>query len=328
MPADSERPDSTIPGPVPAAENPIPDEDDDFVPPPVPASERVPEAEPIIPEVPLTINRRPASGLILSFIAAALVGGLAFAALGDGNVTHDIPALETTGVFYWVAVLVIMALVGTGAQYIEFLAARTAAQIGQPRHVSSVPSAWAIPVTITFGAALLVATYHNGWMLLVGPLITFVAIAGALLSRDLLDDEGDAAHGVAALIHTLDVHFVALITLGTIYLNKFPDWLSATLVGIVTVFLIIETFERADVSAGYRLGYAGLGGLAMWQIALAVNWWPTHGWTGGMVLLVCFYLIAGIVMARAQQGIVRPRDVAWYGGLATIAIVILAITAS
>lgn len=271
--------------------------------------------------------RQPTSGLVVSIVAAALIGALAFGALGDRPASNDSPATETTGFIYWFAAVVVIVGAGIGAQYADLTAATAAAAVGQPRRAGALPTAWAVPAMATFGATLLVASYHNIWMLAAGPIVTFLGIAGSLFSRDLLDDVGDSANRVASVIHTLIVHLVAFVAFGTIYLNKFPDWLGAALVGIVTAALILETLERSPASPARRLAYAGLGALVMWQATIAINWWQTSGWTGGLALLVCFYLIAGILVTYCQQLVVRSRDLAWYGGLSAVALIILAVTA-
>ena len=53
----------------------------------------------------------------------------------------------------------------------------------------------------------------------------------------------------------------------------------------------------------------------------------THGWTGGAVLLVCFYLAAGILLARAQRVAPRGRDLLEFGLVSLVAFAILALTA-
>jgi hypothetical protein len=56
-------------------------------------------------------------------------------------------------------------------------------------------------------------------------------------------------------------------------------------------------------------------------------WWRTHGWTGGAVLLVCFYLAAGVLLASTQRSVIRLRDILEFGAVSLVALVILAVTA-
>ncbi len=264
-------------------------------------------------------------GIVVSFAVALVVAGLAGFAIGEGE--GGTPMTQTTGALFWLIAIATVVLAGIGAQYAERTAAAAAAAVGHPRGQATLATAWAVPVVATLGALLLVATYHNLAMLFVGPAIAFFGIAGSLLSRDLLDDAGESAHRMASTVHTLVIHAAAFLTLGTIYLNKLPDWFGATLAGLVGGALVLETLERAQLATTTRVLYALLGALVLWQATLAVNWWPTHGWTGGAVLLVCFYLVAGVLLASAQRSAVRSRDLLEYGVVGAVALLILALTA-
>ena len=186
-------------------------------------------------------------------------------------------------------------------------------------------TAWAVPFISCFAAIVLVATYHNRWMLLFGPLIAFLGTAGALLSRDLLDEADEQSSRVASTIHTLVVHAVAFLAFSAIYLNKFSTWVAAPLVGLVGGILILETLERAGISTPTRVFYSVLGGWVLAQVMIALNWWPTYGWTGGAVLLAVFYLVAGLLLIRTQRHVVRRRDVLEYGLVSGAALLVLAL---
>jgi hypothetical protein len=188
-------------------------------------------------------------------------------------------------------------------------------------------TAWTVPVVATFAAILLVATYHNGVMVVAGFLIAFLGNAGALLSRDLLDDAGDSTQRTATTIHTLIIHAVAFLALSAVYLNKMPTWAGAPLVGLIAGLLVLETLERGPATRQQRLLYALIGGGALAEAMIALNWWQTYNWTGGAVLLVCFYLASGVLLARTQRSILRARDLIEFGLVSLVAFVVLAVTA-
>jgi hypothetical protein len=265
-------------------------------------------------------------GLIVSVIVSAAVFVLAIIAFGDAD-ESTLPIAQTTGPLYWALAGLVIVAAGFGAQYVERTAAQAAASLGRPRPDAGPGAAWAVPVVATFAAIFMVATYHNQVMLAAGPAIAFFGNAGALLSRDLLDDAGDSAHRSATTIHTLVIHAVAFLALSALYLNKMSSWALAPLAGIVAALLVLETLERASLVQQRRILYAVLGGVALAEAALAVNWWPTHGWTGGAVLLVCFYLASGVLLAYAQRSALRGRDLVEFGLVSLIAFVVLAITA-
>ena len=265
-------------------------------------------------------------GMIVSLGVALAVFVLAIIAIGDPNAS-DYPLAQTTNLIYWFLAVLIIAASGIGSQYAERTAAQAAAAVGRPRPDSAMATAWTVPVVATLAAILLVATYHNRIMLLVGPLIAFLGNAGALLSRDLLDDAGDSTHRTATAIHTLVIHAVAFLALSAVYLNKLSTWIGAPLVGVIAGLLVLETLERGTAPRIRRLLYALLGGAVVAEALVALNWWQTHGWTGGAVLLVCFYLAAGVLLAATQRTALRTRDLVEFGLVGLVAFAVLAVTA-
>ncbi|MDP9366454.1 MAG: hypothetical protein M3Q10_19890, partial [Chloroflexota bacterium] len=196
-----------------------------------------------------------------------------------------------------------------------------------PRSAGALATAWIMPALATAAAILLVATYHNTAMLVVGPVVAFLGNAGALLARDLLDDAADSTQRTSTIIHALVVHAVAFLAFGVIYLNKLPVPIAAPLVGAVGGLLTLETLERGSAERVTRFVYAVLVGWSLAFAMVALDWWRTHGWTGGAVLLVCFYLASGVLLARTQRSILRPRDMIEFGLVSLVAFAVLAATA-
>ncbi|HVL24532.1 MAG TPA: hypothetical protein VM450_10625 [Thermomicrobiales bacterium] len=271
-------------------------------------------------------DRQPAygQGVVISLLSAAALLLLAIIAIGEGD-GSDPPIFQQTDTLYWIISAVVLLLAAGGAQYAERTAARAAEAVGHPRPLTAMATAWTVPFIANFAAIVLVATYHNRWMLLFGPLIAFLGTAGALLSRDLLDEADEQSGRVASTIHTLVVHAVAFLAFSAIYLNKFDTWVAAPLVGLVGGILILETLERAGIAPPPRVFYAVLGGWVLAQVMIALNWWPTYGWTGGAVLLAVFYAVAGLLLIRTQRDIVRRRDLFEYGLVAGAALLVLAL---
>lgn len=272
--------------------------------------------------------RQPAygQGVVISLLTAGLVLLLAIISIGEGD-RSDPPVLENTGLLFWGLAAVTLLLAAAGAQFAEYTAAKAAVEVGHPRPSTAMDTAWVVPLVSAFAAIFLVGTYHNRTMLVVGPLIAFLGTAGALLSRDLLDETDEQSTRVASVIHTLVVHGMAFLAFSAVYINKLDSWISAPLVGIIGGLLILETLERGGIAPPQRVFYAILGGWLLAQITVALNWWPTYGWTGGAVLLVAFYMIAGILLVRAQRKLVTTRDMVEFGGVGGVFLLLLAVLA-
>lgn len=278
--------------------------------------------------IPNADARQPAygQGIVVSLLTAGAILLLAIVSIGVGD-GSDPPVFENTDSIFWLITAATLALAAGGSQFAERTAARAAVDVGHPRPTTAMATAWAVPVVATLAAILLVATFHNRPMLVIGPLVAFFGIAGALLSRDLLDEEDEQSTRVASVIHTLVVHGIAFLAFSAVYLNKLDSWLSAPLVGIIGAILILETLERGGIAPPQRIFYALIGGWVMAQVTVALNWWPTYGWTGGAVLLVIFYVAAGLLLVRAQKRIVITRDLVEFGGVGSLFLLLLAVLA-
>lgn len=265
-------------------------------------------------------------GVVVSLIAAAFLLILSILAVRERETVTGTPATETTGPLFWGLAVLFTMLIGVGAQFSEISAGRSAAALGHPRKKRDVPTAWIIPVAGMFAATLLVATLHSTAMFVAGPVIAFFAVGGSLLARDLLDDATDATLRTAATVHTIVIHVVAFLGLSAIYLNKMSLLAAVPLVAVFSFLLILENLERGTAPMPQRVFYAGLGALVMAVVTVFLDWWLTYGWTGGGVLLVAFYLVAGILLLQTQQGIIRRRDLVEYFAVSAIVLAVLIVT--
>lgn len=281
-----------------------------------------------VPGSGMDIVRPPAygRGIVVSLAAAAAALALAIMASGSQAKSTGTPLTETTGPLFWGLAVIFIVLTGVGSQFSEFTAAKAAESLGTKRRPGRLPTAWAAPMVAEASAILLVATYHNRLMLIAGPALAFIGVTGALLARDLLDDATDLTKRTAAMVHTLVIHSVAFFALSAVYLNKMSDAISVPLVIVLGGVLILEALERGEITAIRRISYAVLGAFVLGEATLAVNWWPTHGWTGGAALLVCFFAVNGILVAQAEHHEIRQRDLFEYGLVSLLGLAILAIT--
>jgi len=265
-------------------------------------------------------------GVILSVVVAAVVLVLAIIATGDGDET-GIPMTETTPPIFWgIAVLLIIGA-GAFAQYVEFSTVRLGSDGSQQTRGQSLPTAWAGPVIATLAAVLLVATYHNTAMLLVGPAVAFLGNAGALFARDLLSDATAQTERTAIAVHAIVLHIIGFLAFSAVYLNKMSLWAGAILIFLISATLLVELLDIGSLAAASRVLYSLVGGWIMVQCLILLDWWPTYGWTGGAVLFVSFALISMLLTAIAQGQKPKRRDIAVYGGVAVVALIVLAITA-
>lgn len=263
-------------------------------------------------------------GLVISVAIAAAVFAISIYAAGAPT-ANPLPLAQTTNALYWIVGAAATVAAGVGAVYSD----RTASRAKEREHLDrpTATTAWIIPVVATATAVVLVATFHNRAMFVVGPLIAFLGNAGALLSRDLLDDADDSAQRTATTIHTVVIHAVAFFALTAIYLNKMTTPVTALLAAVVTALLAVETLERSSVDEARKITMALLAGGAVAAASVPLMWWPTHGLTGGGVLFVVFYLAIGIIQTGVERRGWLPRDGILYGLVPLAMFILLVITA-
>lgn len=297
------------------------------IPGPVPASEAARSTYP--PGGPMLQSLRPPAygqGVILSVVVAAVVLVLAIIATGDGNET-GIPMTETTPPIFWGLAILLIIGAGAFAQYVEISTVRLGVDGSRQTRGESLPTAWAGPLIATMAAVFLVATYHNTAMLLVGPAVAFLGNAGALFARDLLSDATAQTERTAIAVHAIVLHIIGFLAMSAVYLNKMSIWAGGILIFLICASLLVELLDVGSLAAASRVLYALVGGWIMVQCLIMLDWWPTYGWTGGAVLLVCFAMISMVLTAMSQRQTPKRRDLLMYGGIAVVALIVLAVTA-
>lgn len=238
-------------------------------------------------------------GIVFALVIAAALLLCAIIAIGDGDGSIP-PMLQRATPLLWTVSLIALVLSAAGAQYSEYVTSRAAAANGESTVANRISTAWVIPFVSVFAATLLVATYHNRWMLLFGPALAFIGMAASLLSRDLLDEAEEPSVRTASVISSVVGIVVAFFAFGAVYINKFESILAVPLIAILAFILLLEALERAGMDGPTRSLHAGMGAWIMAATMLALNWWPTWGWGGGAVLTGMFYIVYGLLVANAE----------------------------
>lgn len=263
-------------------------------------------------------------GIVFALIIAAALLLCAIIAIGDGDGSMP-PMLQRSTPLLWGVSLLALALAAAGAQYSEFATTRAAAENGQRTGAGRVTTAWVIPFVAVFAAALLIATYHNRWMLLFGPALAFIGMTASLLSRDLLDEAEEPSVRTASVISAVVGIVVAFFAFGAVYINKFDAIIAVPLVTIIAFLLLLEALERAGQDTLTRVLHAGIGAWIMAGTMIALNWWPTWGWGGGAVLTGMFYIVYGLLVTNAEGRALDRNKMLEYVGVGSALLLIVAL---
>ncbi len=263
-------------------------------------------------------------GIVFALIIMAALLLCAIIAIGDGDGSIP-PMLQRATPLLWGVSILAMVLAAAGAQYSEYITARAAEEEGQNGSITRLGTAWVVPLVSVFAAALLIATYHNRWMLLFGPLLAFVGMFASLLGRDLLDSAEEPSMRTASVISSVVGIVVAFFAFGAIYINKFENRIAVPLVAIIAFILLLEALERVGLDAPTRSLQAGLGAWIMAATMLALDWWPTWGWGGGAALTGMFYIVYGLLVTNAEGRALDRNKLLEFVGVGSLVLLIVAL---
>jgi hypothetical protein len=95
------------------------------------------------------------------------------------------------------------------------------------------------------------------------------------------------------------VYGSALLLFLFVYQTRTRSLLSGSLVALTATLLAVEILRSIVKQRRTVLSYAMIIGAILGQVTWALNYWVLPGLTGGLLLLLIFYLLVGI----AQQGL-------------------------
>ena len=257
----------------------------------------------------------------LALVFSGLVAGLGW--LGDElNVGPGlVPIWDPEGRSYWIVGLSLVGIAAIVYRLVDNAPAHGdlgAGALEPSLNAGEFVTNWILPALVVSSGVLLLGVYRGTTAIATAALITFIGLLFGPISRHLMMVAGLAGRERARVMFTLIVHGLAFIILAMIYVHKVRSLFSATAVFIAAVLLLLALSEGEDELFNRRLVYALVGGLMLGQVTWGLNYWQATGWTGGAVLLICFYLYGGIILTHLRQS-VHVRDVIEYGAVSVIA---------
>jgi hypothetical protein len=160
---------------------------------------------------------------------------------------------------------------------------------------------WALPSLSVVAATLLLPLAPNrpywlGSLALTALLLLLIAVA-----QYHTVDPADPGYWLARLALNICVYLVAFGLFSLIYGSKARSLLSATTTAAVGSLLALELLRGVHPNLRLISLYALITGLALGEITWALNYWTAGRLTGGLLLLLVFYLVTGI----SREGLLR-----------------------
>jgi hypothetical protein len=181
---------------------------------------------------------------------------------------------------------------------------------------------WALPGLTTLLATVLLPLASTQLYRLVGFVATGLILILVISAEYHTVDPTDRRYFAARLSLNIWAYILALIIFVLIYSVKARSLLSATGVTLASTLLALEFLRSAGRGFGRTALYAAIAGLCTGEIIWAMNYWRISGTTGGLILLLGFYVFTGLANQQLQARLTR-RVLIEYAAVALVGLVIL-----
>jgi len=181
---------------------------------------------------------------------------------------------------------------------------------------------WALPCAVVSVAALLLPAAPTRLNWLAGLGLTAAALGITLSATFHAIDPDAPGYRPARVVLNLLTYGTVLLLFLVVYRQRTRSLLSATLVVGITTLLAIELLRGTARPLRPVTLYSLVVGLVLGQATWALNYWPLPGLTGGLLLLLGFYLLVGL----AHQGLLRrltPRVLLEFGVVAAASLTLM-----
>jgi len=170
---------------------------------------------------------------------------------------------------------------------------------------------WTLPGLLVVAATLLLplapdgpaAPFRSYW--LGGLALTALLLLLTAVAQYHTIDLTDPHYRPARLALNILVYLVALSLFALIYSSKARSLLSATTMAAVGSLLALELLRGTHQNLRLTGLYTLITGLALGEVTWALNYWTVNRLTGGLLLLLVFYMVTGLSRERLSQSLNR-----------------------
>lgn len=181
---------------------------------------------------------------------------------------------------------------------------------------------WALPgaIVLTAAAVLPAAPTNALWFAVLA--LTGLALAIVTIAEYHTVDPGDSHYHGARLTLNILAYMTAAVIFILIYTTRSRSLISATAIGVLSGLLTLELLRSFQYRFRQALLYSVVIALVMAQSTWVFNYWPFASARIGLILLVQFYLLAGLAHQELSGQLTRRRGLE-YLILAGIAVALL-----
>ena len=184
---------------------------------------------------------------------------------------------------------------------------------------------WALPMAISIISVFLLPQVTTQLLRVLLLLATGLLLATVFFSLYATVEVGQPGYRRARFVLDALAYGAALLLFLFVYQTRTRSLLSSTLVALTAGLLAVEILRTSTTQSRHVLIYGAVVGLLLGEATWALNYWPLlPGLTGGLLLLLSFYLAVGIAQQALQQRLTRRvlLEFAVFGAIALVLIVV------
>lgn len=186
---------------------------------------------------------------------------------------------------------------------------------------------WALPMAIAIIAVYVLPLAPTRPMQVLVLLASGGLMILALFSLYTTVERGQTGFRRARLVLDALSYGAALVLFLFVYQTRTRSLLSGTLVALTATLLAIELLRSTTDRPLGVLTYGAITGMILGQVTWALNyWWAMSNLTGGLLLLLIFYIIVGIAQHGLQEHLTQ-RVLLEFALFALVALVLIAVVA-
>jgi len=164
---------------------------------------------------------------------------------------------------------------------------------------------WALPGLTALLATVLLPQAPTRLYQLLGYVLTGLILILVISAEYYTVDPAGRHYLAARLSLNAWAYLLALVIFVLIYSAKARSLISATGLTLVGTLLALEFLRSAGRGFGRTALYAVIAGLCTGEILWAMNYWRISGLTGGLILLLGFYVFTGLANQQLQDRLTR-----------------------
>jgi len=188
------------------------------------------------------------------------------------------------------------------------------------------PFSWVLPALVVVGSYLFVRLFEDFIFQVAGTVLSALVLLVVIVAQYYSVGRQERYYGWSVIGLNLTTYIAGFWLFSSIYVNKWRTLESAPFVAIITLCLTYELLRQTKVASRTLWLYAWLVGMVLTEVMWALTYWKVRVLVGGIVPLLIFYVMVGILQAHLTKNLNR-QVVREYGVVTVVVAALIAFAA-